>query len=1549
MNKQTIRIITGSIVLIFALVLTSGLAGAATIWVPEGGNQTIQQAVYNANDGDTIIVRDGTYTENVEVMNKQNLTIRSQNGSENCIVTANNTNESVFHLYSLWGELTRVNISGFTIQNATGQFDAGIYLTGAEHCTISDNIVTNNYRGIRLVYSSNNNTIMNNSVLYNYDSGIDIGDAYNELQSNNNTLTNNTVSFTTNSVGIRLEDSHNNTLTNNNANENNGTGIDLSHSNNNTITNNTANANDVAGIYLDDSQDNDFIGNTANANGYSTEYLRGGIVLGDSRYNNLTNNNATGNKDAGIVLLYYSDHNNLTNNTANANDGDGIYLLYADNNPLTDNIANANNGTGIFLRTSWYNNLTNNTANANNGTGIRLEPYYGEIMNNNTLVGNTANSNGNNGIYLYHADNNTLVGNTANSNNMNGIVLDYSDSNVLSANRARGHNDSGIKLNSADVNELIRNTVIDNHYGITIAYSANNTITCNLVYQNTEAGFYSIWWSINNTIADNNIIFNGAYNNDSGGWEWNFWTGEYQIYDVVAENNYWGTAVSEEIAASINESPGSVDYEPFLYEQSPCAPGLPALRVNKTVWNGTAWVKEVRDAYLNDTLRFNCTITNIGRVNLTQLRFWDILDCSLVFAGNATLKNATDVVVNDSIVLEGNYTFKPKVLHPDNLSWDPYNPLLTSPYEGFTELCPDTGHQRELWGWEDSNNDSRISTCDQIVLSGFGLLYSYHVEHVPYTLNVTNNETGESMYLESVQVDWGWWGPEVLGYEDYEEVNLSEPWAVSWLEVGWSEACFGRDWYELEEWNDTDADGNLSVNDTILLWSPGTDEDEDEEEDLWYTVTELAIDLVVSREWGVDDFVDPDGLLLEPGQSITFEYNATDIRCGWDTNTFVAKGLYEGNWTYSNEELVNVEVPPRPAVETNLTVWNGTAWAKEVTVLVNDTLNFSWLVHNNGTCCDLGNISGELTLANNETTVDNIEDLAPCSEVNGTLEVPALECGTYTVWWNVSADCEEADETVTAEDTVTVTVACPELEVNKTVWNGTAWVKAVNASINENVRFNCTITNTGNVNLTQLRFWDILDCSLVFAGNATLKNESGVILINLEETPYLHEQYNYTFKQRILHPNTTYGEDCDDEMPGYLWNPYDPLSSCFYKGALIVKSPTFDELCPEDKLHYLHGWNDTNNDGRVSACDQLWLESYEEWYHVDNVPYTLLVNDTATNESIYFDSVLDYEAISLSEPNGTEWTEVCWLEACCGGDGYTLETWTDNSSYPDYNLSANDTITLRNERTGNVTEYTVTELAKDLVVSMEWEVDHLINNSIPLAQSPPVSAFALETVVDTNRVTGPIAPLNLFVLEPNQTITIEYNATVIRCGVDINTFRAKGNPDVAQADVWYYSNEDIVTITVPCPGGYASDSGGTEQERFYTNETVYVTGSGFIPNSEVDIYITEDKHWVDGTHINSTIYAQKHNVTTDGNGSIIGVEIWPNPDPGEYDVVYDTNNNMKFDLGVDAAHNENDPGFIVLGREQREQVPALTPVGIAALIGLLSVIATSTLIRKRRR
>ena len=305
------------------LACVVGVASAKTIYVPDDYAK-IQLAVDNANAGDTIIVRDGTYTENINV-NKPHLTIRSENGADSTIVHAANPDDHVFEVTADY-----VNISGFTVEGATWR--AGIYIS-ADYCTIYDNIASNNSNGIYL-YSSNKNTIMNNIVNSNRYCGI-----WSSYSSHNN-------------------------ITNNLANSNGWYGIGLWHySNYNTLINNIANFNYYHGIGVGDtSSHNTLISNTANFNG-------GGIALWHSS-NILINNTASFNKGNGIDLdgnhPWGSSNNQITNCYFYNNSRYGIRLSYSSNNKIT-NCSVYNNEYGIYLYSSSGNKIyLNNFNNSDN-------------------------------------------------------------------------------------------------------------------------------------------------------------------------------------------------------------------------------------------------------------------------------------------------------------------------------------------------------------------------------------------------------------------------------------------------------------------------------------------------------------------------------------------------------------------------------------------------------------------------------------------------------------------------------------------------------------------------------------------------------------------------------------------------------------------------------------------------------------------------------------------------------------------------------------------------------------------------------------------------------------------------------------------------------------------------------------------------------------------------------------------------------------------------------------------------------------------------------
>jgi parallel beta-helix repeat protein len=214
---------------------TFSLRSSNVIYVPDD-YLTILAAVDAASPGSTIIVRDGTYIENVDV-NKR-LTIKSENSAENCIVQAANSNDHVFEVTADY-----VTISGFTVKQVRSPsgYASGIVLGTVKDCEISGNNINFSSHGIALVDSKNN--IIKNNIVRHTGTGISLRDS-----SNCNMVKNNTLEM--NNYGISLYNlqydigSDENTITCNKITSN-LYGIELRQSNSNLIYLNDLNANNA--------------------------------------------------------------------------------------------------------------------------------------------------------------------------------------------------------------------------------------------------------------------------------------------------------------------------------------------------------------------------------------------------------------------------------------------------------------------------------------------------------------------------------------------------------------------------------------------------------------------------------------------------------------------------------------------------------------------------------------------------------------------------------------------------------------------------------------------------------------------------------------------------------------------------------------------------------------------------------------------------------------------------------------------------------------------------------------------------------------------------------------------------------------------------------------------------------------------------------------------------------------------------------------------------------------------------------------------------------
>ncbi len=312
-------------------VLALAKPGYATIINVPGDQPTIQAGIDASIDGDTVLVQQGTYVENIN-FNGHNIVLGSlflmtgdtayiaetiiDEDSSGTVVTFEN------------GEDSTTAITGFTIQNGLAQLGGGI--------ACEDSNPTINY-----------NTISGNSATQFGGGGIA---CYNN---SNATISNNTISGNSSAIfggGISCFYNSNLSISNNTINENSFDGI-YCYGSSPTISNNTISGNYGYGIYCEEYSPT--ISNNTISGNYGS-----GIFCRESSpaiANNTISGNFTGFFGGGIYC--YSSSPTISNNTISGNSsaifGGGIACHYLSNPVVVNTILWANiaeySGNEIYL------------------------------------------------------------------------------------------------------------------------------------------------------------------------------------------------------------------------------------------------------------------------------------------------------------------------------------------------------------------------------------------------------------------------------------------------------------------------------------------------------------------------------------------------------------------------------------------------------------------------------------------------------------------------------------------------------------------------------------------------------------------------------------------------------------------------------------------------------------------------------------------------------------------------------------------------------------------------------------------------------------------------------------------------------------------------------------------------------------------------------------------------------------------------------------------------------------------------------------------------
>lgn len=420
-----------------------------------GNFSTIQQAVDNASDGDTVFVFDDAspYQEHVHV--NASLTLLGENKNSTVIDGAD------------YGDVLTINktgvtVSGFTIRR-NGWYDDGIVLHApnaiiqgnkvancgyavkafdVDNITITRNEFFEDYMGVSM-YGAAGDIVANNTFNATYLLGIDLADSVGENVIKGNILIANTdTAIQSSYVGIRLWDSSNTIISHNtlvSLLDSCYGGIELWRSNNNIIQQNI--------------------------------FIKNGLMMYRSDQNVISETNSVNGKP----LIFLKDEANKT-----VEDAGQVVLVHCERITVCDLVL-SNLETGITLLNSTGCIVENNAISLCR-YGISLEG-----SRRNTISGNEITS-CEESLDSTTSASNFIMNNTIQGSTYYGIILNEVSS-TISGNVIRG-NPIGIWVSGKRNNKISGNLIENNSIGVQLIGTFHNTIEKNNFLRNTYDAFF---------------------------------------------------------------------------------------------------------------------------------------------------------------------------------------------------------------------------------------------------------------------------------------------------------------------------------------------------------------------------------------------------------------------------------------------------------------------------------------------------------------------------------------------------------------------------------------------------------------------------------------------------------------------------------------------------------------------------------------------------------------------------------------------------------------------------------------------------------------------------------------------------------------------------------------------------------------------------------------------------------------------------------------------------------------------------------------------------
>lgn len=433
------------------------------------GYNTIREAIASGatSDGQMLLVKAGIYPENLII--DKSLTLLSENKAAAIIEGGNSGNVVIL-------TANNVTLQGFTIRNSGLKQSAGIYLASASNCSLTDNVVENNFYGIYL-NSSSDNTLKNNTLDNNtYNLEVDGTESahFINIIDDSNRVNGKKVHYLLNQKNLDVNPSsyHDigylalinciNVTAQDLSLRGNGNGILLVNTQNSNLINNKVSG-CAEGIRLLNSQENTLRNNRLNGNLYN-------FWVQNKFINDIDVTNTVNSKP---IYYWINQHDRTVPTDA------GFVALINCSDITIANLQLSENWQSLILSATTNSSITKNQI-SNSYFGIKLEASNHNSISQNGIINCTQ------AIASSESKNNLIIENEL-SHNQFGAYLNTSNFNTISKNTITNNTACGLQFTASNNSTVSQNQVNNNQIGVEFMDSAGNTITKNNFSANTQS------------------------------------------------------------------------------------------------------------------------------------------------------------------------------------------------------------------------------------------------------------------------------------------------------------------------------------------------------------------------------------------------------------------------------------------------------------------------------------------------------------------------------------------------------------------------------------------------------------------------------------------------------------------------------------------------------------------------------------------------------------------------------------------------------------------------------------------------------------------------------------------------------------------------------------------------------------------------------------------------------------------------------------------------------------------------------------------------------